>query len=112
MSYDDIREYLQKLKDSSECRDVRIDWSAIDPEKISAKQAGSMMGLQVADAVASAFFFACELRHGFNEPRYAQMLKPVTYSLKSKHLGFGLKFWPTVTFSDHQHLGWVEGFGQ
>ena len=53
------------------------------------------MGLQIADAVASSFYYGVQVNpYGFNEPRYAQMLKPVVYRHKKQALGYGLKFWP------------------
>ena len=36
-------------------------------------------------------------QYGFNEDRYARILKPTVYHHKGKYLGYGLKFWPRDT---------------
>lgn len=36
MSYEDLRDYLLLLKNQSNPMDVRIDWNAIDPQRVSA----------------------------------------------------------------------------
>jgi len=95
MSYTDLRAYLQLLKDKTNDLDVRIDWSTFDPKDVEARTHDALMGLQIADATASAFYMACELTpQGFNEPRYANMLKSVVYSHEQQFIGYGLKFWP------------------
>jgi hypothetical protein len=96
MSYDYIRDYLNVLKSNTGMFDVRIDWTAFsDPPNITSAAHSSMMGLQIADAVASSLFYACEkTRLGYNEPRYAEMLSPIFYRRSGKLLGYGLKFWP------------------
>lgn len=95
MSYDELRAYLLILKARTELGDVRIEWSVIRPEQIHAMNHDKLMGLQVADAVASSFYFGVQQTPlGFTEPRYAQMLKPVVYHHSGQHLGYGVKFWP------------------
>jgi hypothetical protein len=95
MSYDVLRGYLQTLRDRTNEFGVRIDWSVIDPSRIETDSDGSLMGLQIADAAATSFYMACELSpQGFNEPRYAQMLRPVSYRHDGRCVGYGLKFWP------------------
>jgi len=95
MSYDEMRSYLRLLKRQTSSIDVRIDWSVIKTGQIVAYSAGKRMGLQIADAVASSFFYAVQpSQYGFREDRYARMLKPVVYREKGKSIGYGLKFWP------------------
>jgi hypothetical protein len=94
MSYEEIKEYFNKLERNTGIFDVHIDWSAIKPDQIAAHSARKRMGLQIADAVASSFFYACEPRYGYTEDRYARILKPIVYHRSGKHLGYGLKFWP------------------
>jgi hypothetical protein len=66
----------------------------INPEQISAHGV-KRMGLQIADAVASGFFFAVnQSAYGFVEDRYARMLKDVVYHNNGRWNGYGLKFWP------------------
>ena len=75
--------------------DVRVEWSVINPDLISAFTPGKCMGLQIADAAASSFYYAVQRsQHGFTEDCYARMLKPVVYHRQGQHLGYGLKFWP------------------
>ena len=75
--------------------DVRIEWNVIDSNQIIAYTAGKRMGLQIADAVASSFFYAIEpSNYGFTEDRYVRMLKPVVYNRNGQFVGYGIKFWP------------------
>jgi hypothetical protein len=98
MSYATLRNYLDLLKAQSGISDVRVEWSVISPDLITVFTPGKRMGLQIADAVASSFYYAVQpSRHGFTEDRYARMLKPVVYRRQGQHLGYGLKFWPEET---------------
>lgn len=95
MSYESLREYMRTLRGRSGDFGVRVDWTTLDPEQIEAHSHDSLMGLQIADAVATSFFYAVERsRHGFTEPRYAEMLRPVVYRSAGTYMGYGLKFWP------------------
>jgi hypothetical protein len=95
MSYVELREYLQHLQTQTGLFDVRIDWSVIRPEQVTAYTAGKRMGLQVADAVAGSFYYAAQpSQHGYTEDRYARMLKRVVYHREGRYQGYGLKFWP------------------
>jgi hypothetical protein len=90
-----MTDYLKLLKEQTGFFDVRIVWSVIDPDLVTAFTPGKRMGLQIADAVASSFYYAVQRsRHGFTEDRYARMLKPVVYHRQGQQLGYGLKFWP------------------
>lgn len=110
MSYDELRVYLKRLKDRTGDFGVCIDWSAVAPDQIEAHTHDSRMGLQIADAVASSFYMACELTpQGFNEPRYAQMLKAVLYRHEGRCVGYGLKFWPRDADEyPEKHFAWVK----
>lgn len=95
MSYKELRAYLQVLKEHSDPMDVRIDWSVVDPERVSAVNHEQLAGLQVADAVASSLFYAVQpSRYGEIEEKYAGLLKPTFYRHKNKAVGYGVKFWP------------------
>jgi hypothetical protein len=95
MSYDELRRYIGYLENNTGLFDVRIEWSVVKPDQIQAHTAGKRVGLQLADAVASSFFYAVEAsRLGFTESRYAEMLRPVVYQRNGRRLGYGLKFWP------------------
>ena len=111
MSYGEIKEYFDNLQRNTGIFDVRIDWSATKPGQIVAHSARKRMGLQIADAVASSFFYTCERsRYGYTEDRYARILKPVVYHRGGKHLGYGLKFWPREVdgmLKTEDHFGWL-----
>lgn len=95
MSYGELCEYLKVLHNQSDVQRVNMAWEVIKSEQVVAHPAGRRMGLQIADAVASSFFYAVQAsRHGFTEDRYARMLKPVVYHRERRYLGYGLKFWP------------------
>ncbi len=87
--------YFLYLFPSATDMDIRLDWSVIKRDQISAYTPGKCMGLQIADAVASATFYSVQLsQYGYTESRYIQMLKPVVYHYRGAYLGYGLKFWP------------------
>lgn len=95
MSYDDLRNYLTYLRDTSELKDIRIDWSVVKPEQVSAVNHDQLAGLQIADAVASGLFFAVNLnQYGEVENRYFNLLAPTCYRRQKAVVGYGLKFWP------------------
>lgn len=95
MSYEEMRGYLALLEEQSKYKDVQIKWPVIRRDQITALTAGKKMGLQIADAVASSFYYAVQSsQHGFTEDRYARMLKPVIYQRKGMYAGHGIKFWP------------------
>ena len=110
MSYQEMKDYLDRLQRSAEAKDVRIVWDVIKTDQISPYPAGKRMGLQIADAVASGTFLAVEpSRHGYTEDRYVRMLKPVIYHREGTYSGYGLKFWPREVedlVKDAEHLDW------
>lgn len=94
MSYDELRGYLRKLRDSTEMS-VNVDWSVVDPDIIRAVEHSQLAGLQVADAVASGFYAALNPNpFGDTEHKYARLLLPMCYRHTGTLLGYGLKFWP------------------
>lgn len=95
MSYKSLTDYLETLRGKSDPLDVRIDWNVIDPKRVSAVDHTKLAGLQIADAVASSFFYAVNMnRYGEVEDKYAKFLLPQCYRHKAAVLGYGLKFWP------------------
>ena len=111
MSYGEMREYLGLLKERTDVLDVRVDWSIINADRIVAHSGLKRMGLQIADAVASSFFYALQpSRHGFTEDRYARILKPIVYHHQGRYLGYGLKFWPKDTgemLNQEERFAWL-----
>lgn len=93
MSYDDFREYLVRLQDDPT---VSIHWPCIDVDGIEARDHSTLAGLQLADAVATAFASGVEPdRYGICEPRYAEELKRVTYRRNLNFLSYGVKLIPS-----------------
>lgn len=115
MKYEEFRGYLEILKTQTGPFEVEIDWTVIKSDQITA-YADKRMGLQIADAVASSFFFAVQVnQYGFAEDRYARMLSPVVYSYRGRYSGYGLKFWPSeceAIIKKESHLSWLmDGYG-
>ncbi|MBC7871712.1 MAG: DUF3800 domain-containing protein [Chitinophagaceae bacterium] len=113
MKYEELRSYLEILKSQTGPFDVQIDWSIIKTDQITAHSAKTM-GLQIADAVASGFFFGLQMnQYGFAEDRYGRMLKSVVYSNKGRFNGYGLKIWPgegETLIKNESHLVWLKEF--
>lgn len=111
MKYDEFRTYLAVLKSQTGMFGVEIDWNVIKADQITA-YAAKQMGLQIADAVASGFFFGVQTsQYGFTEDRYARMIKPVVYHRKGRYDGYGLKFWPRECepmLKTESHLRWLQ----
>lgn len=114
MAYDELCEYLHQLQAQTSMFDVRIDWTVIKPGQIMAYSAGRRMGLQIADAVASSFFYAVQpSQYGFVEDRYARMLKPVIFHERGRYNGYGVKFWPREVeerVKVDQSFGWFREY--
>lgn len=91
MSYEEMKDYLQLLKRKSQ---VRIDWSVINPNLIRAISHGKLVGLQLADAVATSFFNAARYSTSTNGDYHANLLKPIVYKVNGRYLGYGVKFFP------------------
>lgn len=95
MSYDGFQSYLKLLKDDQD-KDIRVHWPVIDIDAVTALDHGKSASLQLADIAASAFASALEPDYYGNfEPRYAELLKPVTYSRQGKYLSYGVKLVPS-----------------
>lgn len=93
MSYEDLKRYIDLLREQSANGGVNIHWPTISPENIRAVAHAQLAGLQVADAVASSTFFALHRSvYGYAEPAYANVLKGHVYRHKNRRLGYGLKF--------------------
>jgi hypothetical protein len=94
-----VREYLNSLlanpkPSSAGANEVRIASGTMERTKVFTFPNEEVMGLQVADAVASGFYNAVEARYGFTEDRYARMLKPIVYNYRGRYQSYGLKFFP------------------
>lgn len=110
MRYDEFCTYLNTLKIKSRFDEVRVDWNVIKAKQVTALSP-KLMGMQIADAIASGFFFGTQLnRYGFAEDRYARMLKPVMYQHLGRYNGYGLKIWPKEAeemAKKQSHMAWL-----
>lgn len=115
MSYQELVTYLAKLKRKTHESDIRIEWSAVDCENVEIYEHKKRMGLQLADAVASAMWCGVNPNgFGFTEPRYAEMLRPTVYAHKGTRFGYGVKVMPSeVIRGENPHPGteWLQGGG-
>jgi len=114
MSYGDLRNYLSYLQTRTGSFDVQIDWSAIAVNQVRAINHDQSMGLQIADAVASGFFFGVNAsRYGHVESRYVELMKDCVYAHRNTHFGYGVKLWPrdaAETMKAQPELGWLGKF--
>jgi hypothetical protein len=76
--YKIMKEYLALMRDGREkMRPIRsINWDVLDIDSIAVENHSKWAGLQIADCITSAFYFAVEPNpYGNYEPRYAQTLR-------------------------------------
>ncbi|MGN6319872.1 DUF3800 domain-containing protein [Trinickia sp.] len=72
MSYEDLRDYLRRLRSLSE---VRIHWGSVEPDAVGAVAHDQLAGLQIADAVATGAFYAVHRSvYGETEDGYLRLL--------------------------------------
>lgn len=110
MDYGQLRSYFKKLQEQP--FDIQIDWDVIKTPRIRAFASEKRMGLQLADAVASGFFFGVnKTKYGFSEEKYATMLKNVVYNHRGRYAGYGIKLFPVETeklITEKSHLQWLQ----
>lgn len=95
MSYDELRDYLRRLKKQSETSpEIQVHWASVDPDNVRAVNHDKLAGLQIADAVASSIYFAAnKTQYGEVEERYMKLLNRTVYRHKGRVEGYGLKLW-------------------
>jgi hypothetical protein len=110
MSHEGIARFLEQLQLNPRLsigQSVSIDNAVIQPKHINV-ESSKKMGLQLADAVASSFFFGLRPRYGFVEDRYVKMLQPCVY--RSAQRGYALRLLPesiTRLINTQSHLMWL-----
>ena len=112
MPYSEMREYLHRLEEHKEKgQDIRIEFEKVQVGRLETQTPGRSMGLQLADAVAGAFFNALEPdRFGNTEPRYIRTLLPIVYRDRGCCLGYGLKVFPPAAMPNlvcEETLRWL-----
>lgn len=115
-SYQELRSYLSRLR-SKDPEETRIAWEVIDIDKVEAHPKDRYFGLQVADAVAGAFFQELEAnRQGWSEGRYCREIKRVVFGRRGNRRSYGAKVWPPEAMAvveNEPHLRWYgECFGR
>ena len=112
MKYEDFKTYVGRL----ETQETEIKWGVIRPSQVSAQTNGKRAGLQLADAVASAFGFALQPSRKLRDHAkcYVDLVKPLMYSSPfGRRTGYGLKIFPkeawNVVRSD-AHLDWARNY--
>jgi hypothetical protein len=95
LDYDDLRRYLLYLQDNRIALEYRAETNVICPDDMETYTHGRRVGLQLADAVASSFFYAVEPNaYGLTEDAYARFLLPRAYRHNGQLWGYGLKLMP------------------
>lgn len=85
MSYEDLCDYLRRLRDGTEANGGHVDWSVIDPTLIRAVNHEQLAGLQLADTVASGVYFAANRNpYGEIEDRYLRLMARTLYRHQGK----------------------------
>jgi hypothetical protein len=112
MSYSEMKDYLRLLEKQKQIgRDIRIEFDKIPIDKLGTQTPGRSMGLQLADAVAGAFFNAIERdKFGNTEPRYLRTLLPILYHHTNRCQGYGFKIVPreaTANLKKEENLKWL-----
>lgn len=115
MSYDEMRDYLRLLHKHQETgQDIRIEFDKVPINKLKTRTPGRSMGLQLADAIAGAFFNALEQdKYGNTEPRYLHTIANIIYRHEQNLLGYGFKIVPKEALQSlitKEHLKWLSAF--
>jgi hypothetical protein len=95
----EVNEYFHRVWYDDTAKEIVIEQSAI-LEDILVQSSGKAMGLQLADAVASSYFYSVEPnRYGMVETAYLRLIIPRAYCHNHRLVGHGIKLFP----DDAQH---------
>src|SRR5262249_13070386 len=101
-----LRQYLGLVKFQGETNSLyistkKLSGSVLDPKEFHIFDHKMRAGLQLADAVASAFYQAVTLdKEGGCDPQFAKLLKPTMYRHKGRIIENGIKPFPTLREMD------------
>ena len=112
LKYAKLKDYLMRLKTTVD--GVNIAWDFLDCDKIQIRNHRELLGLRMADVVASGIAAGLELSpYGFCESRFAKTLKPIVYKRTLSYTKYGLKFIPSipavVTAMDNRYK-WIDRY--
>lgn len=95
LDYDLLRSFVASaLNDTSKTQlHSNVSPTIIRASQIQAVMHSKSMGLQIADAVTSSYFYAVEpSQDGFTEDTYVRLLLPCAYNEAEKLIGKGVRF--------------------
>ncbi len=97
LKYDAILDYLRRLRAGDEDDDVRVHWPSVDVDNLVVKPSSELVGLQIADVIASSVHKGLELDpHGRTEPTYVRHLQRRTYNRNGNYRAYGMKIMPRI----------------
>jgi hypothetical protein len=95
----EVNEYFRRVWYDENAKEIVVKQSAV-LEDILVQSSGKAMGLQLADAVASSYFYSVEPnRYGMVETAYLRLIIPRAYRHNHRLIGDGVKLFP----DDAQH---------
>jgi hypothetical protein len=102
-SYEDLYEYLNKLRNGGDRFNCSIEWDYLHPD-IEYESHKNEQLIHFGDIVASAFHRAIDpKRHGMTDDRFARNLIPTIYSRSGRP--YGLKIFPPAAIDKLQKVG-------
>lgn len=96
LDYGALRDYLGYLETNRVALGYQAAPGIVRPDQFETYTAGRRIGLQLADAVASSYFYAVEPSpYGLTEDAYARLLLPRAYRHQGTQVwGYGVKVMP------------------
>lgn len=94
LDYDDVRSVIKGVLADPISFDYQghTDTSIVRPSQVQAIMHSKSMGLQIADAVTSSYFYAVESSaDGFNEDAYVRLLLPCACRRTGELFGYGFR---------------------